>query len=154
MTTPIRQLVYVSNAKFGFSDKDMESILATSRRNNQAMDVTGLLVYADGVFIQVLEGAKETVGQLYDKITEDIRHDNIAVISDQNCDNRTFPQWAMAHLSGSTETVGEWAGISGAMNGSELLSELAQNNDGVSKYLRGFAQALDQDHADASPVND
>ena len=56
----IRQLVYVSNAKYGLGDRDMESILAASRRNNRALDVTGLLIYADGVFIQVLEGADLT----------------------------------------------------------------------------------------------
>jgi len=154
MTSPIRQLVYVSNAKFGFEERDMKSILVASRRNNPALDVSGLLVYADGVFIQVLEGAEKTIEQLYEKIAEDVRHDNVAVILDQNCDERTFPRWAMAHLSGSAETVGEWAGISGAMNGDELLAVLAQNKDRISNYLLGFAQALDRAHGqDASTQN-
>ena len=151
MKSTIRQLFYVSNAKYGLGDRDMESILAASRRNNRALDVTGLLIYADGVFIQVLEGAEETVDQLYDKIAQDVRHDYVVVISDQACDERTFPRWAMAHLSGSAETVGEWAGISGAINGTELLGELSKNKDGVSNYLWGFAQALDAGHADSSP---
>ncbi len=154
MTPPIRQLVYVSNAKFGLEDRDMESILAASRRNNKALGVTGLLIYADGVFIQVLEGTEEAVGRLYDKIAEDVRHDNVAVISDQICEERTFPRWAMAHLSGSAETVGEWAGISGTISETELLSVLSQNEDRVSNYLQGFAQALDAAHGHTSPAQD
>ena len=152
MTQPIRQLVYVSNAKFGLENRDMGSILAASRRNNPAADLTGLLIYADGVFIQILEGPELAVGELYEKISEDTRHNDVVVISDQNRDDRTFTKWAMAYLSGSTEKVGEWAGMSGALNGAELLAQLSQNKDRISKYIWGFAQALDRAHADTSPA--
>ena len=75
------------------------------------------------------------VGQLYDKIAQDGRHDNIMVLSDLASKERTFSRWAMAHLSGSAEMVGQWAGISGAINETELLAELSKNKDGVYSYL-------------------
>jgi hypothetical protein len=145
MEEPIRQLVYVSNAEFGILPQDIEGILSLSRKNNADLKVTGILVYADGVFIQVLEGDHKTIGDLYDKISDDRRHNKVALISDQFCNERTFPGWSMAYLSESAVRVGEWAGVPGVINSEELLEILIENGDSISKYLLNFAEALEQD---------
>ncbi len=61
-------LVYVSSATRPFSGEDLRALLATCRKNNAELGVTGMLLYKDGNFMQVLEGDEEAVRGLYEKI--------------------------------------------------------------------------------------
>ncbi len=54
-------LVYVSSATLLFPGEDLRALLATSRKNNAELGVTGMLLYKDGNFIQILEGDEEAV---------------------------------------------------------------------------------------------
>ena len=58
------QLLYVSGASIHLGQADIQEILTASRRNNQRVGITGMLLWADGVFIQVLEGEPDTVRTL------------------------------------------------------------------------------------------
>lgn len=63
--------------------------------NNPSLDITGMLVYNGGNFIQALEGPKESVTQLFEKISKDERHRNVLVLLSGGIDKREFPDWAM-----------------------------------------------------------
>ena len=89
------QLLYVSGATRPMSDADLEDILAVSRANNQRDGVTGMLLWADGVFIQILEGEPDTVRSLVSRIEGDARHRNFMVVLEQQADQRTFSEWSM-----------------------------------------------------------
>ena len=71
------QLIYLSSAKPELKQSDLDGIIEASRRNNPSIDITGLLIYADGIFIQVLEGPSEAVHTLYEKIRDDRRHEEV-----------------------------------------------------------------------------
>ena len=70
-------LVYLSAASYPYAHEDLKEILLKSRRNNEARNITGLLLYHEGSIIQVLEGEKEQVHSLYQTISRDPRHKNI-----------------------------------------------------------------------------
>ena len=91
----MRQLVYVSASTRKPTDLDLEEILTAARRNNPACDVTGMLLYIDRGFLQVLEGPPAGVEAVYARILGDRRHTAQRVLIDQPCDQRLFAQWSM-----------------------------------------------------------
>jgi hypothetical protein len=90
----MRQLLYISNTSRNFPDDQLELILEQSRRNNPLQNVTGLLLYLDGAFLQVLEGPAENVQKIYEKICTDKRHWNTLVMLDRDAP-RAFADWSM-----------------------------------------------------------
>ncbi len=90
----MRQLLYVSNTTRDFSRDELSNILTASRFSNAAADVTGMLLYLDGGFLQVLEGEHSVIQALYDRIAQDKRHWNTAVLLDREAP-RAFKNWSM-----------------------------------------------------------
>lgn len=92
----MRQLLYVSSSVAG-QNADLPAILHQSRRKNAAVGITGLL-YTDGTrFLQVLEGAENSVGPTFDRIRADPRHRAVVVLSDRTIEAREFGDWSMGH---------------------------------------------------------
>jgi hypothetical protein len=100
------QFVYVSSSVNLFSDAQLADLLDVSRRRNAACDVTGLLIYINGNFIQLLEGAWEDVAATRARIETDPRHRGIITLLEGECDGRDFKDWSMAFkkLDGPTAT--------------------------------------------------
>lgn len=140
MADRIRQLLYVSDAKFGLNDSDIENILSSSRRNNGSAGITGMLLYSAGVFIQVLEGDADMVESLYQRIADDTRHADIAIITDLMVDERSFGDWAMGFVEASPEQLGTELGIDGALDRTQVLSVLSGAKTGAAATLRAFAR--------------
>lgn len=93
-----KQLVYLSYTTENFDfEKDIDDILSHSRKNNPELDVTGMLVYRDEMFIQLIEGPEENIQKLYGKITMDMRHSNLSIIVQQDVEERVFPDWTMGY---------------------------------------------------------
>lgn len=93
----IYTLVYVSSATHLFSEEELAEILRVSRENNTQRGITGLLLYADGNVIQILEGEKSAVETLYSRIAEDSRHRSILRLFTKKTDIRSFPEWSMGY---------------------------------------------------------
>jgi hypothetical protein len=89
------QMLYVSGASRQLSDDDIQQILAVSRRNNLRDGITGMLLWADGAFIQVLEGEARAVRGAFGRIQADDRHRNVMVVLEQAAGTRLFTQWSM-----------------------------------------------------------
>jgi hypothetical protein len=93
----MRQLLYSSSTSREFSDTALEAILAASRRNNAAVGVTGILLYLDGGFMQVLEGEPSAVAETYGRICQDKQHWNTQVLLDREAP-RAFGEWSMGFI--------------------------------------------------------
>ena len=91
----MRQLLYVSNTVDELGLGDLDQILTASRRNNAMMSITGLLLFIDGGFLQVLEGEERAVRELYTRISSDPRHRNTRLMLDREVPARAFPDWSM-----------------------------------------------------------
>jgi hypothetical protein len=91
------QLTYYSTARSGISNEDIEEILTTARKHNAANDITGCLLFHNGEFLQILEGAKLAILSLFEKIKVDPRHETILKLSENNAKKRSFGQWTMAY---------------------------------------------------------
>jgi hypothetical protein len=136
----LKQLVYLSTAARDFSATDLDEILAASRRNNNALAITGLLIVKDHQFIQVLEGEAEAVQALFKRISEDPRHRDVSLVSWEYINERSFPQWSMGFKHGDE--------LSGAIREKLVdfeqteVTSLCQNSAWVSEFLQALL-ALD-----------
>lgn len=88
-------LVYVSFARHPMSEDDLRALLEECRTNNEKLNVTGMLLYRNGFFIQALEGDEEVVEKLYAEILKDPRHQNVLRVYTASIKARSFPSWTM-----------------------------------------------------------
>ncbi|MFT7571546.1 MAG: hypothetical protein ACI9JL_002588 [Paracoccaceae bacterium] len=102
----IRQVVYVSSGSREYTAAELEDVIATGRRNNAANDLTGILLYYHGNFMQPLEGAADAVEETFQRISADERHTGILKLQDTEVEARSFPDYAMGFRAiASTETT-------------------------------------------------
>jgi hypothetical protein len=90
--------VYASRAAETLTSALVEDILDKSRAKNPAHGITGILCYAGNVFIQVLEGGRGDVCDLYNAIVRDGRHSDVSLLSFEEIRERKFCNWTMGHV--------------------------------------------------------
>jgi hypothetical protein len=95
---PITQVIYISVAKTEFSKEALEALLCTSRKNNESRNVTGLMIYDKGSFIQVLEGDERDVLALLTIIRADPRHTKLRILSQSERSIKEFDSWSMGFV--------------------------------------------------------
>jgi hypothetical protein len=91
------QIIYASAATAAFSEDQLDALLAQSRLNNGRLDITGMLVYDRGSFLQVIEGPEAELTPLFERIRQDPRHERIRVLSTKSIAIREFGEWCMAY---------------------------------------------------------
>lgn len=92
-------LIYVSAARHLMSDDELSAVLDTSRRHNASDGITGMLLYKDGSFMQLLEGEKTIVEATYNRISRDSRHHGLITLRQSDTEERSFADWSMAFRS-------------------------------------------------------
>ena len=90
--------LYASRAVAGLDAGRIQSILEQSRENNPGLGVTGLLCYGEDVFIQVLEGGRDEVCDLYNAIVTDDRHTDVRILIFEEISERMFGNWKMGQV--------------------------------------------------------
>ncbi|MDD1616107.1 MAG: hypothetical protein CG439_1226 [Methylococcaceae bacterium NSP1-2] len=108
-------LVYVSVATKEMNDDDLLSLLEQSRTFNKANGLTGLLLYKERFFIQVLEGEESIIDALFERIKADTRHFNVLLILKNPIIERDFEQWAMGFKSPNLDKLKKIPGFSNYM---------------------------------------
>ena len=88
-------LIYASYATRDWTDQELFDLLSTSRLRNSHRGITGLLVYAQRRFLQIIEGKQSQVLELYERIKDHPGHKNAMVLLDDEQDERLFPEWSM-----------------------------------------------------------
>jgi hypothetical protein len=105
-------VAYVSSEAMRFSDQDLQDLLNESRGKNKTAGITGLLLFKDGNFMQLLEGPKEVVLALMTRIKSDRRHRSVRLLMEEEIQDREFSDWAMAFRKLNSETVTDCPGYS------------------------------------------
>lgn len=88
------RLLYASRA-VDTSPAAIEAICTSARQHNAEHGVTGVLVYDGGIFMQALEGGRETISDLYGVIQRDARHQNVVLLHYEEITERRFGGWTM-----------------------------------------------------------
>ena len=100
------RLIYVSTARREASTAELDDILASAVRHNEADGVTGMLLYSEGGFMQVLEGEEATVEETFRRVERDPRHTDVFVLERTPVAERSFGRWSMGFRRiGATEAA-------------------------------------------------
>ena len=93
------RLMYASRATETVRPEALSAILKKSTHNNPGLGVTGVLCFSGEIFLQVLEGGRLPVSQLYNRIAQDPRHTDVVLLSYEEIDERCFAGWAMGQVN-------------------------------------------------------
>ena len=93
----MHHLIYLSQATVPFNGPQLAHLLMQAKQFNAAHGVTGILLYGNDQFFQVLEGDRDTVHALYAHICRDPRHRNVTAYADKAIAARSFPAWHMVY---------------------------------------------------------
>ncbi|MDY6994672.1 MAG: BLUF domain-containing protein, partial [Pseudomonadota bacterium] len=101
----MKRVTYISSSTRDLSPVEVEQLGEYSIENNQNEEITGVLLYLNGIFFKIIEGKSECIDRLYKKILADERHTNILCLkSEYNIQDRLFPNWSMKVID-THETV-------------------------------------------------
>jgi Sensors of blue-light using FAD len=98
--------LYVSRPAKPLTPDVLEPILEKSRLNNPARGITGLLCYQDHIFVQVLEGGRDAVCELFNAIVRDDRHTDVRLLDFEEISERRFSNWKMGKVNIETINPG------------------------------------------------
>lgn len=135
-------LVYVSSAVKPFSNDELLELLEQSRQNNAKQNITGMLLYKDGNFMQVLEGDQDAVLNLYAKVARDPRHRGSLTMLKGSAPERQFPDWSMGFRNLNSAEVQNTPGFSEFMNTSLTSKEFSSDVSRCQKLLLTFKQSM------------
>jgi hypothetical protein len=105
-------LVYTSVANKKMSDEDLKKLLVKIRAKNSLVNITGMLLYLDPFFLQVLEGEANMLDELFNIIKQDSRHHKVSLIYKKPLEERVFSNWTMGFNRVNAESLDTVEGFS------------------------------------------
>jgi hypothetical protein len=136
------RIIYASNATSPLQTDDLEELLDQAMRRNAAQDITGALVYSEGMFLQILEGDRQVLEDLMNQIRRDLRHERVTVLQEGEVPGRTFGQWAMAYVSATPQQVVRWAGLSAVMGTAEGSGDDTDETERTAQFAKDILALL------------
>ena len=130
------QLVYASAADNRVTQEDIDAIIRVSVENNSANNITGMLMYADGSFLQVLEGEESAVEELFFNICTDKRHRDVVKIFQNGVSERNFDKWSMGLASMKNADLASIPGCEDFFQSGAHISAISEST--ARKVLQGF----------------
>lgn len=106
------QISYISSATEPMSTHSLLRLLQQCRDNNAVNGVTGMLLYSNGTFLQVLEGEQKIVEDLFEIIRNDPRHTDLRILQKKTIDKREYYDWSMGFKRISDKELKHVAGLS------------------------------------------
>lgn len=131
-------LIYVSIAAHPFSKNELVELLKSSRQNNSAAGITGMLLYKDEKFMQLLEGEKDPVERTFGKILSDSRHRGPIVLLRGTQQERMFSDFSMGFENLNDESVRSLPGYSEYLDTSLSADPFSANPSSAQRLLRIF----------------
>jgi len=101
----MHKIIYLSSSREYLSPEQINELLIQSRKNNLKNNITGVLLYFDGDFLQVLEGPKKEILDLFETIKKDKRHSQIFSVLNKEIKEKHFPEWNMGFASSNYEKL-------------------------------------------------
>ena len=135
----IFQKVYFSNSTDLFDENfDIPNILEKSIKNNNENNISGLLLYHSGCFLQLLEGKEKDVENTFDRISQDKRHQNLITIIKTSCNERIFKNWSMDYKKLSRLEIEQ---VDKIIKWSSLINDpTSVSNEQINQLFQLFAE--------------
>ncbi len=98
------ELSYLSEAVSDMSFLGLMRLLESARAFNQSNGITGILLYDNQQFGQIIEGERASVMKAWKRIQEDKRHHRIELLEIREISERSYPDWLLRFYGGETLT--------------------------------------------------
>jgi Sensors of blue-light using FAD len=134
----LHRTVYMSTAVGVLRAEELDRIYLRAKAANARAGITGLMLFHEGVFLQVLEGPAAGVASLVEKIRRDRRHANLVVLESGAVDERSFAQSAMHFIAARNLTAGEKEAFSELRRAVSARSGPLTAGLGLSDFLAAF----------------
>ena len=138
----IFHLCYVSTETEHFTQEDLVALLGVARAANTEHYVTGLLLYREGSFYQLLEGKQAAVNHIFEVIQQDPRHKEVRVLFSGETETREFSDWRMGFLNLDGVNPEELARFSNFLTVDAQLQEFLENLSRGKRLARMFRTML------------
>ncbi len=132
------QISYISSATDPMSTQELLELLRQSRENNAENGITGMLLYGNGTFLQVLEGEEKVVENLLDKIRKDPRHTDLRLLHRKTIQKRQYSDWSMGFKRLSTKELQNIEGLRDFGESDFNPDYLTQHNAVVQSLMNHF----------------
>ena len=136
------QTIYFSASSTPMQVDELEDILEQAQSNNSRNGITGALVYIDGSFLQILEGEKDRVQALMQKISKDFRHETVSILHEGEIAAAAFTEWKMAYVSATAEQIARWAGLSSTTQLPEVWQDIRQDPSRATQLTNSILSVL------------
>lgn len=136
---PLLQLVYISTATQLHGEADLKKIMDSAWAKNEANGLTGMLIYCEGNFMQVLEGESDAVQATYLRISKDLRHKEIIEVLRQPIEQRSFDQWGMGFRTIDLAELLLWPAYVPFFDGRFSMADFGAKPGMVLEMLKNFA---------------
>jgi len=134
------QCVYVSAAAPNFGEDALTSILEKSREKNLIAGITGMLVFAEGSFLQILEGPSDAVAAIFSRIEQDRRHNRVMRLLHGPIEQRAFGDWTMGLCKSTHADLRTLPGCNDLFTGDTCLREVSAGQ--ARTILEGFRRDM------------
>lgn len=137
------RLIYRSK-HIGSLDHDLTHILETANIRNTRDEISGVLLYGSGHFLQVLEGSSAKIEALYEDICRDPRHTDVSIVLEDRIEDRLFSSWAMAFTPLTNETVEQPVGSISVRDKNDVSRLLGDPSHYIGGFLNSVVEELTQ----------
>jgi len=131
-------IIYASVETQDFSSAQLTELLQKARVKNEDLHLTGMLLYSDGNFFQVLEGEPDSVDGMYKKLQLDKRHRQLTMIVREPIAKRYFADWSMGFSSVTPEELRQLDGLNDFFRDGSCFVGLDSGR--AKKLLAAFAE--------------
>lgn len=135
-------IVYASSALQPFTTPELQTLLEQARQKNAKLGLTGILLYKEGNFMQVLEGEKEAVTKLAAIIERDPRHKGLLTLLRGTSEERLFPNWTMGFRDLADDHAAKTPGYCDFMNTPLTDAEFSRDPNRCMKLLLLFKKNM------------
>jgi uncharacterized membrane protein (DUF373 family) len=132
------QISYISSANPPMSTQDLLVLLRQCRDNNAGRGVTGMLLYANGTFLQVLEGPDQVIDDLVEVIKKDPRHTGIHMLYRKPIERRQYSDWSMGFKRLADKDLKEVEGLKNFGEKDFNAEYLVQHNTVVQSLMNHY----------------
>lgn len=134
--TQLSHCIYASLAAPEFAEHEIPGLLERARAANSLHGLTGMLLYIEGSFFQVLEGEAAAIDDVYARISRDTRHTRITLIIREPIENRSFSEWTMGFTTVDRLEAGKLIGENDFFNSASCVAQLDSGR--AKKLLTAF----------------
>lgn len=117
-------LAYSSLAIRHFDRSSLVELLAFARNFNDLHGLTGMLLYVDETFFQILEGEPDELHALFGRIEHDSRHTKVIKLLEVPIEKRTFARWSMGYAKVTREELAKIPGLNDFFGKGSVFTEL------------------------------